>query len=415
MAWAMLKGLVFAPLTRDGKDVVMKRNLGALLLAALVALPASAAGITISGYVDLGYWAAQNPSDRLDPASGVKLNPGLSQLQAASATNGSRNGNDQFALNEINIDLTAQLTSDITALVSFDFIGGAAPVVDYAYIDLANPGPFDLNMRIGRVPSVIGIEQRVSESNQGCFLNLSLLSPFTVGSQDGLNLYGSFNPVNYAISLTNNDNLGGASMGVAPLRPGNNNGALGAVLDNNNNRAISGRIGAMPFEGIELGVSASHNVWAAPVGAGASAPDNKNAARNLVGADLSYVWGPLSLKAEYVNVKEEQLYKGPALGGLENPIKLVGWYLEGWYDWSERIGMGVRYNRVEIKQSRATGFSDLVADYSTISVAGAYRLADNVTVRVEYDKNDESVLNYVSASAGDIDNDVIAASLVASF
>lgn len=393
----------------------MMRNLVALLVVVLVALPASAAGVTISGYVDLGYWAAQNPSDRLDPASGAKLNPNLTQLQAASATNGGRNGNDQFALNEINIDLTAQLTNDIAALVSFDFIAGAAPVIDYAYVDLANPGPFDLNMRIGRVPSVIGVEQRVSESNQSGFINLSLVSPFTVGSLDGINLYGSFNPVNYAVSLTNNDNLGGASIGISPLRPGNNNGAVGLAADNNNNRAISGRIGAMPFEGIELGVSASHNVWVAPVAAGASAPDNKNAARNLVAADLSYVWGPLSLKAEYVNVKEEQLYKGPVVGGLENPIKLVGWYIEGWYDWSERIGAGVRYNRVEMKQNRATGLSDLIADYSTISVAGAYRLADNMTVRVEYDRNEESVLNYVSASAGDIDNDVLAASLVASF
>lgn len=390
----------------------------ALVAAVLALQPASAAGVTISGYVDIGYWAAKNPRLVNDPATGVPFVPTSSavpRLQAASSTNGSWNGNDQFALNEVNLDLSAQLTNDIAASLSLDFIQGAAPVIDYAYIDMANPGPFDLNMRLGRLPSIIGIEQRVSESNQSGFVNLSLLSALTVGSQDGMAIYGTFNPVNYAIALTNNDNIGGASVGIAPLRPGNNNGATGAALDNNNNRAISGRIGAMPFEGIELGVSASHSVWVAPVAAAASVPDNKNAARNLVGVDVSYVWGPFALKSEYVNLKEEQLYKGPALGGLQNPIKLVGWYIEGWYDWSARIGVGVRYNRVEIKQNRATGLSDLASDYSTISVAGAYRIADNVAFRLQYDRNDESVLNYVSASGFDIDNDVMAASLVASF
>lgn len=389
----------------------MKKLFG-LLLIVLTAAPATALGVTISGYVDVGYWAAQNPSDRIDPASGTKLNPNLSQLQAASATNGGWNGNNQFALNEVNIDLSMQITNDIEAKVSFDFVNGAAPGMDYAYIDLANPGPFDLNLRLGRIPSVIGIEQRASESDQFNFINLSLLSPLTVGSEDGGSIYGSFKPVNYSIALTNNDNVGGASLGVAPLRPGNNNGAIAATLDNNNDRVISGRIGAMPFEGLEVGFSALHSIWSAPVAAGASAPDNKNPARNLVGVDMTYTWGDLTLKGEYVTIKEQPLYK---IGGLDNPIKWTGYYVEGWYDWNSRIGVGARFNRMRIKQTRAAGLTDLVSDYATISVAGAYHLTDNVTFKAEYDVNSESVLNYVGTGGGEIDNNVLAASLIASF
>lgn len=394
----------------------MNRSLCFLALALLLptALPASAGGVTISGYLDIGYWAAQNPSIVRDPVSGQPLvtTSTPSRLQAGSATNGGWNGNDQFALNELNLDFAIAFTNDISGAISLDFIQGAAAVVDYAYLDLANPGPFDLNMRVGRLPSILGIEQRVSEANQSGFVTLSLLSPITVGSQDGMAIYGTFNPVNYAIALTNNDNVGAASIGTAPLRPGNHNGALGAVADNNNNRTISGRLGAMPFEGIEVGVSASHGAWVAPVGVGGTPPDNRNAPRNLVGVDASYVLGPLALKAEYVNVKEEQLN---LVAGVASPVKLVGWYIEAWYDWSARIGVGVRYNRVEIKQNRAAGIADLASDYSAISVAGAYHLTEDVMVRMQYDKNAESVLNYLSASGVDIDNDVIAASLVASF
>jgi hypothetical protein len=386
-----------------------------LALAALIAVPASAAGVTISGYIDIGYIAAENPQGGL----GVATTVAGGRAQAAGATNGTWSGNDGFTLNEVNLDLSSQLTNDISAFVSVDFVNGTAGVLDYAYVDFANPGPFDLNVRVGRIPSVIGIEQRVSESNQTKFVNLSLLSPFTVGSQDGVAIYGSFSPVNYAIALTNADNIGvtGASMGTAPLFPGNNHGVAGvAGLDNNNNFALSGRVGVVPIEGLEVGVSASTDKYV--TAAGAVASTNLDASRNLLGVDASYVWGALTMKGEYINVTEKVAI--PALG-FSNEVRTNGYYFEGVYDLNSKVSLGVRYNRAKSEQPQTGGTQPgaVVSDYSTVGFAGVYRVADNVQLKAEYDINQEKTLSRSVIpspnSPNKLANNVFALSLVGSF
>ncbi len=381
-----------------------------LAMAAFLAMPASAAGVTISGYIDIGYWAAENPAGQVHPNGTVISNP--ARLQASNSTAGSWNGNDQFSLNNINIDLNTKFTDDISGYMSFDFVLGAAPTIDYAQIDFNNVGPMNNKISVGRFGSVIGIEQRVSESNLNKFINMSLLSPFTTGAIDGVGVFGSFSPVSYALAVSNNDPFGGASITTGVNTPVQTT-LRGAVPENNNNKAIAGRLGVMPLEGLEIGVSGSHSVWSAN---GANQVNNPD--RSIIGVDASYVWGALSLKGEYVNIKEQQAALLAATTAAQ-PIKVVGWYVEGWYDWTAKIGVGVRYNRVQSKQNsiavvNATN-TDLVSDYSTLAIAGAYRIADNVTFKVEYDLNKESVLQRISSAVSDIDNDVIAASLVASF
>ena len=377
------------------------KKLAILALAVMIALPASAAGVTISGYIDIGYIAAQNGSG------------GVAQ-QASGATNGTWNGNDGFSLNEVNIDLSSQLTNDINAFVSLDVNTptNAAAVVDYAYIDFANPGPFDLNVRAGRIPSVIGIEQRFSESNQTKFINLSLLSPLTVGSVDGAAVYGFFSPVNYAIAISNYDLVGPAAITTtAALPPSNNNGAVAGLAENNNDLAISGRIGVIPIEGLEVGVSAARDVYqTAP-----SALVPTNPIRTLLGVDVSYSWGALTLKGEYVSAKEQ---KAAAITSIKLPdAKVSAYYVKGLYDLTSKLTLGVRYNVVKVTQNNANNASpsDKLADYNTLSFAGCYKVADNVLLKAEYDRNDESVMGYASQAGIENDNDVIALSLVGSF
>ena len=100
------------------------KKLAILALAVMIALPASAAGVTISGYIDIGYIAAQSGADGTGLAN---------KQQASGATNGTWNGNDGFSLNEVNIDLSSQLTNDINAFISLDVNTptNAAAVVDY--------------------------------------------------------------------------------------------------------------------------------------------------------------------------------------------------------------------------------------------------------------------------------------------
>ena len=315
----------------------------------------------------------------------------------------------------MNIDLSSQLTNDINAFVSLDVNTptNAAAVVDYAYIDFANPGPFDLNVRAGRIPSVIGIEQRASESNQTKFINLSLLSPLTVGSVDGAAVYGSFSPVNYAIAISNYDLAGPAAITkTAALPPSNNNGVIVAVAaENNNDFAISGRIGVIPIEGLEVGVSAARDIYQR------FPPTDipTNPIRTLLGVDVSYSWGALTLKGEYVSAKEEQT---AAVGATKpSDVKVSAYYVKGLYDLTSKLTLGVRYNVVKVTQNNVNNinWSDKLADYNTLSFAGCYKVADNVLLKAEYDRNDESVMGYTSQAGIENDNDVIALSLVGSF
>jgi hypothetical protein len=396
----------------------MMKHLMALTLATLVALPASAAGVTISGYIDIGYIAAENPQTFL----GSTTTAGGRQ-QASGATNSTWNGNDGFTLNDVNIDLTTEFQDWIKGYISFNFANGAAPTIDFAQMDFYDLGMFKNKVSVGRIGSVVGIEQRVSESNLNKFINMTLVSPWTVGSQDGIAVFGDMTMISYAFALTNGDNIGsapaggvlsGASMGTA-ARPPAIGGAVGAAAENNNDRNISGRIGVKPIEGLELGLSGSHDKFVTPAGAAAST--NVDAARNMVGVDASYIWGALTIKGEYIDVSEQVIV--PALG-FADEITANAYYFEAWYDMNSKLGLGVRYNRAKIEQgTTSAGLQPTIADYSTVSVAGLYRVADNVQLKAEYDINQEKVLGRTvipsPAIPNKLQNNVFALSLVGSF
>jgi len=423
------------------------KKLALIALAVLIALPASAAGVTISGYIDVGYIAAEGGRPTPGFAANNTTTPGV----ASGATNGNWSNNNGFALNEVNLDIAAQLTNDISAFVSMDLAannnntytvtntgrtdnGFVAPAnsriaIDYAYVDFANPGPFDLNVRAGRIPSVVGIEQRVSESNQNKFVNLSLVSPITVGSQDGVAIYGSFSPVNYAVAVSNSDNLSRVAavntfMDVRQaggLRPSNNNGvANDPTNDNNNAKAVSGRIGVVPIEGLEVGASAS---WDRPLndGLGIVGGLPRKLDRNGFGLDASYTYGAFGLKAEYFRVNEEAINgTGAAAGDAAFKNKLIAYYGELTYDFSNKYGLGFRYNRQRISRAGSAAAAvnnGTVSDVYQLQFAGVYRLADNVMLKAEYDVNKEKFLNgfAVPGATPAPANNVFALSLVGSF
>lgn len=376
-----------------------------LALAATLAAPASAAGVTISGYVDLGYIAAEGSR-------------GGNGGQASGSANGNYTNQDGFVVNEVNLDLSSQLTNDISAFVSVDAIPdqnfASALAIDYAYLDIANPGPFDLNLRVGRIPSVMGIAQRNSESPQTKFVSLPLTSIYNVGSYDGAAIYGSFSPINYALAVTNGDLLNQAELDASAfgnnLRPGNNNGsANGASFNTDNALAISGRLGVVPIEGLEIGISGSHTNYAKLIGAPGFGTNRANDLdRSMVGVDASYAWGAWNFKGEWVRVEEDDLN---ALGqNLNNDG--TAWYIEALYDMNEKLSLGARYNESSVDQAPRVGNTDL-HDVSTIQIAGTYRISDNVLFKAEYAINDEDVLN--GNRNNELSNDVLAFSLVGSF
>lgn len=376
------------------------------ILLALFALPGAAA-VTISGYIDFGYIAAEGGASVL----GATPN----QVQAAAATNGNRSANNGFALNDVNIDLNATFTDRISGYASFNFVTGARALIDAAYIQFDQPGPLTGKGTAGRFFSAFGIEGRVAESNLTKFINMSLLSPFTVGSLDGAMYATTFGPVDVAVSYTNGDPIASSRMAgwgngsitdPTYLQPGLY-GAVGNAAPVNNDRAIAGRLGFKPIDGLEVGVSGSHD--GSYTASGASVPINLK--RNMLGFDLSYVHGGLSLKSEYLSVTED----GDASTGLRTgKAKAHGYYLEGLYCFNEKYAVGARYNRLKVKQSPTVAQTN--NDVSTLSIAGCYNVSNNVMLKAEYDFNREYQLNGVTSGVGvTVPNDVLAFSLVGSF
>lgn len=390
------------------------------LALALAIVPASANHhMTISGYIDVSYADVEGDISDVVASGGFPVNaPSVNgntgagnNAGGAAPTNTAAQGgtNSRFALNEVNLDIRAELTDNMQTYVSLDSIRGGALAVDEGWIEWSNPGSFDLNVRAGHVPSSIGIETRWKESNETVFNSLSLISGFTVGASEGLQAYGTWSPINWQVAITNHDPVGTSSTGSAiaaqtTVLP-NNNGATG---ENNENKFISGRLGVLPIEGLEVGISGAtgqHNT----TNGGAGATDLR---RQTLGVDLQYRYGPFNLVGEYLSVEED------VLGAPDDD--LTGFYVQGTYDFTDQITFGLRFSDVDVDAGAAAGqFQTL--DYSQISILGAYDLAENVMVKLQYDINDEDVnraaiggANSV-ATGGEPDNDGISLAVVASF
>lgn len=416
----------------------------ALALVAAVALvaPAAAANVEIGGYIDVGWYDLEGGGTN---AVGVGANPAQT---AVGSTNGAQTnrGQQTSAVNEVNIDLTAELADNVTVFTSFDAVptggradatnvGGQTPVpnggavtLDMAYVDFQNPGAMPINVRVGAIPSVIGIEQREAEANQKRTVSLSLLSPYTVGAIVGTGVYGSFDFVNYQVAWANTDPFGSAAIyanaGAAPnggtisanlerIAP-ENNGITGA--DNDNNRTIQGRLGVTPLEGLEIGVSGTIGKYARPIGVAGRLGDQE---RRLVGFDVGYVWGPWSAKAEYVSIDEDNNFDA---GAADNKVR--SWYVEGAYEFgsiasmAKSGGLVVRYGNLTIDVDSddvpATGNVAVeVADVDQLVIGGWLDLSNDVRMKLEYQINDEDSNAFYGQA--DSNNDVLAMSVIASF
>lgn len=414
----------------------------ALSAAATLALaaPGAAVNLEIGGYIDVGWFDVEGGGTG---AVGLSADPAA---YAVGSTNGAQTtaGQQTSTVNEVNVDLTAELADNVTVFASLDAIptggrgdgsaNGGTATLDLAYIDFQNPGAMPINVRVGAIPSVIGIEQREAESNQKRTISLSLLSPFTVGSVVGMGVYGSFDFINYQVAWANTDPFGagaaftdaaGAAGAAGTLNAGqhtatalgslrpNNNGVTGADFDNN--RTIQGRVGVTPLEGLEIGVSGTFGDYAVK----AAGVDRE---RRSVGFDVGYVWGPWSVKGEFLTIDEDNTVNARA-----NDSQGTGWYIEGGYEFGSIAsiarsgGLVLRYGEFDVDVDGdgvpGTLGSVQILDVSQLAVAGYLDLSSDVRLKAEWQSNDEDgLLNAASATVPrDIENDVFALSAVASF
>lgn len=433
------------------------RKAFALACVAAVALvaPGAAANVEIGGYIDVGWYDIEG-GGTAGVSGGIVGQNGNPILTAVGSTNGAQTtaGQQTSAVNELNLDITAELADNVTVFASVDAIptGGRAEAsnegtavadgtstvanggmltLDMAYIDFQNPGAMPINVRVGAIPSVIGIEQREAESNQKRSISLSLLSPFTVGSVVGTGVYGSFDFVNYQVALTNTDPFGNDELytntaATVPATPAilselremapENQGISGADLDNN--RTIQGRLGVTPLEGLEIGASGSIGKYDVPMNVAGITSDRE---RRIVGFDVGYVWGPWSVKGEYITVNEDNT---AVPGAEDNEVR--AWYVEGAYEFGSIASMAksggivARYGNSQVsvdgdglRGTGGVGGEVEIADIDQIAVGGWMDLSTDVRMKVEYTLNDEG--NNQFWGTQESQNDVFAMSVVASF
>lgn len=443
------------------EGIEMRKSI-ALAVAAMTALPAptEAANVTIGGYIDVGWYDIEGGGTHAGVPAASVANAGVTagdpsvsnpSLVAVGSTNGAqtRAANQTFAVNEVNVDITASLVDDMTVYLSFDAIpvgsrtdafGTNALSVDIAYVEFKNPAGMPFTLNAGLIPTVIGYEGRVVESNQKESISRSLTEFLTYGLEVGVGIVGKFDFVNYGVNLVNthpfgpgnpvadvdgdgiNDGMFTRSAAAAPgdnlfqainsIRPSGNYGFTGADFDNN--RTVLGRIGVNPVEGLEIGANGCIGKYATPLPTG-------DREMRLVGMDVHYMGGPWEATAEYYNVDEDN-----AANPAANDSQYEGWYIEGAYRFGSIVsiskggGLSVRYGEANVEvdgDGAAGGIGDVeLLDISQLALAGWLDLSDDVRFKLEYTLNDEDLLrNTTGVFTNDVNNDVLATSVVATF
>lgn len=401
-----------------------------LLLASLIAVFATPAlAVEIGGFVDIGLFDVEG-NGTVTPANGPNAGVRCGMIGADPSTAGAmRNGandagNTTFAINWVRIALTEDLTDNISVTVHLDSNNSAAVTVTKAYVDFVNPGPADITLRVGEHMSILGLEPRTSTSPSRDAISMTMLSNWTVGTQSGVAILGSFAPLNYAFSVVN-DAYGGVE---------DRNGADAVSGNDDNQMTFAGNIGVVPIEGLELGVFAEF-------GANANTNEAVNTFTNnnspgvtgndsdheLWGVYGEYAYGPFKVNGEYI--KDDEELSTQVLGVDDNSVE--AWYIYGSYDVTSELTLWLRYGEAEYEgeilagtagngNANATAFSnEQIPDQERFAFGASYAIADNVTVKVEYQDNDEEDVNAnnnIAAIVGaDVDNDVLAGSLVVSF
>jgi hypothetical protein len=276
--------------------------------------------VTVAGYADFGFFAAQGDGSGIMRDNGNKLFPSMagqygwvflgdilaptmnSRGEAADlgeAAGAPRfdsvhsHGNPSFIINEINMTMNAGLGEHVlsTASVNFmprtghDFSIGDFMEVDIAQVEWTPTQSGKTSIFVGKFDSVLGIEYRDRKANQRFGITPSLLARYTTGTALGLKIrskFGASDWLTVAGAVTNGSNT-------------TEQFHFYDEVDSNAGKTASGRISVKypgdAFE-LELGVSGSY-------GAQDRARDSSGAMW-FAGVDLLGHMGSVDIKAQWL-------------------------------------------------------------------------------------------------------------------
>lgn len=388
------------------------------------ALRGRAPAVTVSGYVDFGFFAVGGDGsgvvqdlgtnrrypvegtqfawvflgDLLAPAVNTRGEPAsLGNLPGVDRTDSiNSTGAPSFIVNEVNLTLTGALADNALATASVDFLprsGREFSLGDAFEVDLAQlewmPGPARrTSIFVGKVDSVIGLEYRERKARQRFGITPSLIARYTTGTPLGLKVRSKLGQGGWlviAAALTN----GSSSIEQFHFYD---------EIDSNTGKTVSGRLSArLPLPvWLELGVSGSF-------GAQDRSPNNDKALW-FFGPDLIGHLGNLDLKAQWLT--------GGSPGDAVNDVYGLdlhgGGYLEGDYMFGPSLGA---LGRIEYRHALVWLGNERA--YLTKSWRATVGLrwvwSDRAVIRAEYLHNGEY------GGVPSIPNDVFTSSLVLSY
>jgi hypothetical protein len=385
----------------------------------------------VSGYVDFGWAKAQGngssflpgdtrlPADYyVDPfAPAVNSRGDVASLDAGGRfVNGflpytvGAGGNGTFLLNVANVDL--QVTPRGTPVLVF-IRAQALPrwngqgsetrfLLDQAFGQVTPLPSQELSITAGLFDSVFGIGYLENQSNLRVGITPSLIARYTTGHAIGLKVFYRWQIPSILSAVS-----------------------INAAVTNHGFEWDSLQVNSLSFTGVPVGsarLGYELNLLGTVVKLGVSGlygPRNDqrdpSATETQLGADARFVWGPVALWGEYVNVRQEPgtsppKFTGTGVYSIASGFRVYGFYVQAAYALPihGRVLSGLAvYGRYGRRKGGFDGTPQLLT--SRWTVGARLELWTVLALKAE------ALFNRENAGAPTVDNDVFTTSAVFSF
>ncbi len=314
-------------------------------------------------------------------------------------------GKPTFLVNEVNLDLTVAPSRKVWVLASVDLLPRGRAISDTSGINLGDYLDVDLafanwtvhdknghvvDLQVGKIDSVMGVEYRIQESPDRFGVSPSLIFRYLGGHPVGVKLRSRHwdEKVNVALSVTNGSHF----VESFPFSD---------EQDSNAFKTVAGRVG-LHHEGedatIEVGSSALF-------GAQDQQPMDSGVWQWQLGGDLVATWRDFELRAEYTRGRARGESMSGVPCGRAPCLRFQGAYGELTYRVTNWVGFGARVDWRDADHRSGNEFVYVVDLLRTTAMA-RFELGRSAIIKAEYTHSHELY------DRPRIDNDVFTSSVV---
>ncbi|MDH5173894.1 MAG: hypothetical protein OEW43_01405 [Elusimicrobiota bacterium] len=266
---------------------------------------------------------------------------------------GRQGENTTFGMGAFEIDFASEFSSKVSfegaVVVEGGEVGLGQTLVDFMLLNEDR-----LGVQVGLLDMPFGIDYQVFATPDRKLVTTPLVTELMMdgGWGDiGVNLHGAVSLLNYNLYVVN----GMGEDGGVPVNQ---------ITDNNSAKSVGGRIGVLPIKDLELGFSYVQGPYL---------DGTARQALSRIAGDIQFAYERLQIKGEFVRGEEE------VPGGTDNEHQ--GYYIQLLGEATEKVYGVTRFGYWKPKGG------DRV---TRITIGLGYDLIENVSLRGEYQINDET-------------------------